>query len=72
MPYAPAPRHRKRTLTLIKSRRRSSAASKETPSKIARSYKRYFAVPRPHEPPETPPRVADLFQLQFKANKLVR
>ena len=32
----------------------------------------YFAVPRPHEPPETPPRVADLFQLQFKANKLVR
>jgi hypothetical protein len=33
---------------------------------------RYFAVPRPHEPPETPPRVADLFQLQFKANKLVR
>jgi hypothetical protein len=33
---------------------------------------RYFAVPRPHEPPETPPRVADLFQLQFKANKLIR
>jgi hypothetical protein len=33
---------------------------------------RYFAVPRPHEPPDTPPRVADLFQLQFKANKLVR
>jgi hypothetical protein len=33
---------------------------------------RYFAVPRPHEPPETPPRVADLFQLHFKANKLVR
>jgi acid phosphatase type 7 len=33
---------------------------------------RYFAVPPPHEPPETPPRVADLFQLQFKANKLVR
>ena len=32
----------------------------------------YFAVPRPHEPPETPPRVADLFQLQFKSNKLVR
>jgi hypothetical protein len=24
---------------------------------------RYLAVPRPHEPPETPPRVADLFQL---------
>src|SRR5262249_19308797 len=24
---------------------------------------RYFAVARPHEPPETPPRVADLFQL---------
>lgn len=33
---------------------------------------RYFAVPRPHKPPETPPRVADLFQLQFKTNKLVR
>jgi hypothetical protein len=33
---------------------------------------RYFAVPRPYEPPETPPRVADLFQLQFKSNKLVR
>jgi hypothetical protein len=33
---------------------------------------RYFAVPRPHEPPETPPRVADLFQLQFKSNKLIR
>ena len=32
----------------------------------------YFTVPRPHEPPETPPRAADLFQLQFKANKLVR
>ena len=33
---------------------------------------RYFAVPRLHEPPETPPRVADLFQLQFTANKLAR
>jgi hypothetical protein len=33
---------------------------------------RYLAVPRPHEPPETRPHVADLFQLQFKANKLVR
>jgi len=33
---------------------------------------RHIAVPRPREPPETPPRVADLFQLQFKANKLVR
>jgi hypothetical protein len=33
---------------------------------------RYFAVPRPYEPPETPPRVADLFQLQFKSKKLVR
>jgi hypothetical protein len=33
---------------------------------------RYFAVARPHEPPETPPRVADLFQLHFKSNKLVR
>lgn len=33
---------------------------------------RYIAVPRPYEPPATPPRVADLFQLQFKANKLVR
>jgi hypothetical protein len=33
---------------------------------------RYFTVPPPHEPPETPPRVANLLQLQFKANKLVR
>ena len=33
---------------------------------------RYCAVPRPHEPPATPPRVADLFQLQLEANKLVR
>jgi acid phosphatase type 7 len=33
---------------------------------------RYFAVARPHESPETPPRVADLFQLHFKSNKLVR
>jgi hypothetical protein len=33
---------------------------------------RYFAVPRTHDAPETPARVADLFQLQFKANKLVR
>jgi hypothetical protein len=33
---------------------------------------RYFAVPRPHEPPETPPKVADLFQIKFKPNKLVR
>jgi hypothetical protein len=33
---------------------------------------RYFAIPRPSEPQETPSRVADLFQLQFKANKLAR
>jgi len=33
---------------------------------------RYIAVPRPHEPPETPPRVADLFQVQYKPNKLIR
>jgi hypothetical protein len=33
---------------------------------------RYFALPRPHEPPETPPKVADLFQIKFKPNKLVR
>jgi len=33
---------------------------------------RYIAVPRPHDPPETPPRVADLFQLQYKPNKLIR
>jgi hypothetical protein len=33
---------------------------------------RYFAVLRPHEPPETPPKVADLFQIKFKPNKLVR
>jgi acid phosphatase type 7 len=33
---------------------------------------RCFAVPRPHDAPETPARVADLFQLEFKANKLVR
>jgi acid phosphatase type 7 len=33
---------------------------------------RYFAVRRPHDPPETPPQVADLFQLQFKSNKLIR
>jgi hypothetical protein len=33
---------------------------------------RYFAVRRPHEPPEMPPKVADLFQIKFKPNKLVR
>jgi hypothetical protein len=33
---------------------------------------RSFALPRPHEPPETPPKVADLFQIKFKPNKLVR
>lgn len=33
---------------------------------------RYIAVARPHEPPQTPPRVADLFQVKFKPNKLVR
>jgi len=33
---------------------------------------RYIAVSRPHDPPETPPRVADLFQLQYKPNKLIR
>ncbi len=33
---------------------------------------RYFAVARPHEPPETPLLVADLLELQFKSNKLVR
>jgi len=33
---------------------------------------RYITVARPHEPPETPPRVADLFQVKFKPNKLVR
>jgi hypothetical protein len=33
---------------------------------------RYIAVPRPPEPPETPPKVADLFQVKFKPNKLVR
>lgn len=33
---------------------------------------RYYAVRRPHDSPGTQPRVADLFQLQFKSNKLVR
>jgi hypothetical protein len=33
---------------------------------------RYYAVRRPHEPAGTAPRVADLFQLQFKSNKLIR
>jgi hypothetical protein len=33
---------------------------------------RYIAVARPNEPPQTPPRVADLFQVKFKPNKLVR
>jgi acid phosphatase type 7 len=33
---------------------------------------RYFAVRRPHDPADTPAQVADLFQLQFKTNKLIR
>jgi hypothetical protein len=33
---------------------------------------RYFAVRRPHDPPTTSPRVADLFQFHFQSNKLVR
>jgi hypothetical protein len=33
---------------------------------------RYYAVRRPHDSPGTPTRVADLFQLQFKSNKLIR
>jgi len=33
---------------------------------------RYLAVARPHDPPGTPARVADLFQFHYKANKLVR
>jgi acid phosphatase type 7 len=33
---------------------------------------RYITVARPHESPDTPPKVADLFQVKFKPNKLVR
>jgi hypothetical protein len=33
---------------------------------------RYVTVARPHESPDTPPKVADLFQVKFKPNKLVR
>ncbi len=33
---------------------------------------RYITVARSHESPDTPPRVADLFQVKFKPNKLVR
>ncbi|WP_051335473.1 metallophosphoesterase family protein [Methylocapsa acidiphila] len=33
---------------------------------------RYYAVRRPQDSPGTPARVADLFQLQFKSNKLIR
>ncbi len=33
---------------------------------------RYYAVRRPQDTPGTSPRVADLFQQQFKSNKLIR
>jgi acid phosphatase type 7 len=33
---------------------------------------RYFAVARPHDPPNTPARVADFFQLNWRTNRLVR
>jgi acid phosphatase type 7 len=33
---------------------------------------RYIAVRRPHDPPTTPPRVADMFQFHFRQNTLVR
>jgi acid phosphatase type 7 len=33
---------------------------------------RYITVARQHESPDTPPKVADLFQVKFKPNKLVR